>query len=77
MVKYMEARERFFRLVNDRPGDIDLISHNAAHVMLKGVDWPEGFTVEKIGVAIKAFFLEFWRRWELAPRRTDPPPARP
>jgi len=69
LIDYGEARERFFRLVNDRPQDYDLISHNAAAVMLKGIKWPEEFDTRQIGIAVEAFFIELQRRWEWAGRR--------
>lgn len=65
-IDYSEARERFFRLVNDRPQDYDLIAHNAAAVMLNGVEWPAEFDTRQIGIAVQSFFLELQRRWEWA-----------
>lgn len=65
-IEYGVVRERFFKAVNDHPENIDLIAHNAAAVLMKGTAWPESFSVEQVSIAIEAFFLEFWRRWELA-----------
>lgn len=72
MISFIEARERFFKAVNDRPEDIDLIAHNAAAVMMKGVAWPEGFNAEQVSIAIEGFFLEFWKRWEWAKSKPKP-----
>jgi len=65
-ITFMEARERFFKAVNDHPDNIDMIAHNAAAVMMKGVAWPESFGPEQISRAVESFFLELWKRWELA-----------
>lgn len=77
MIEYGEARDRFFRAVNDHPENIDLIAHNAAAVLLTGIAWPEGFDVEKQATAIEAFFIEFWRRWQFAKVRTSTEKNRP
>lgn len=69
LLSYNEVRERFFKLVNDRPDDIDLISHNCAAVLMKGTAWPEKFTPEQIGVAIESCLMELNMRWELARNR--------
>lgn len=66
LLDYIEVREIFFRLVNDRPEDIDLISHNCAAVLIKGTAWPKEFTPEQIGISVQSCLDELNRRWEWA-----------
>lgn len=66
LLEYGAVRERFFKLVNERPGDFDLIAHNCAAVLSKGTAWPPGFTQEQIGIAVSGCMRELFIRWEFA-----------